>query len=146
MKSTQAALLIRLMGWGFIIFGVIFVSMSFSAFDGFAQWLTIFFDWTGTAQSEPLTRSTRWLAGIMSGLSAGFGAFFVFVIAPLLTVPNLQAQHIAKKGGLIAALVWFFIDSLGSYAAGVPSNVAMNLIFLSAFLIPLVRVKFEPAA
>lgn len=142
MKPALAALLIKLMGWGFIIFGVVFVSIAFAGYDGFAHWLAMFFDWTGHPHGDLLTRDARWFAAIMSGLSTGFGAVFTFVIAPLLTVPNRTAQNIAKRGGLISAFLWYIVDSTGSLAAGVPSNVAMNTLFLLAFIVPLLTVKF----
>ncbi len=141
MTPKLAARLISLMGWGFIIFGVIFVTIAFPAYDGFAKILTRWFDWTGGAQVEILTRNARWFAAIMSGLSAGFGAFYVFLVAPLLMRPNLEVQQIARKGGLIAVVMWYVVDSIGSMAASVPSNVAMNTLFLLALAVPLILMK-----
>lgn len=129
------------MGWGFIIFGLIFVTIAFPKFDGFAHSLANIFDWTGGTHTENLTRDARWFAAIMSGLSAGFGALYAFVVAPLLTVPNADARQIAKRGGLISVVIWFLVDSLGSFAAGVPSNVVMNLIFFLLIAGPLYMVK-----
>ena len=143
MTPKRAATLIRLMGWGFIIFGFVFVTIAFPALDGFAQALSHFFDWTGLTAADPLSRSARWFAAIMSGLSAGFGAVFVFLVAPLLSHQDSQVVQTVKRGGLIAVGLWFIIDSTGSAAAGVPSNVAMNILFLAAFAIPLVLVKAE---
>ena len=143
MTPKLAALQLRLMGWGFIVFGIVFVTIAFNGFDGFAHRLANLFDWSGRAHTEALTRNARWFAAIMSGLSAGFGALYVFVIAPLLTQENRAAQNIAKRGGLIAVFTWFVVDSAGSFAAGVPSNVAMNTIFLVALTLPLVAVKLD---
>jgi len=143
MSPKTAVLLIKLMGWGFIIFGIVFVTMAFAGYDDFARALVPLFDWTGDAATEPLNRGGRWYAAIMSGLSAGFGALYVFLIAPLLTVSHADARHIAKRGGLIAAFIWYIVDGVGSLAAGVPSNVATNTVFLLAFVVPLVMVKFD---
>jgi len=141
MTPRLAARLLRLMGWGFIIFGIVFVTIAFSGYDGFAHRLTNIFDWTGVAHTEVLTRNARWFAAIMSGLSAGFGALYVFVVAPLLILPNLESRQIAKRGGLIGAFTWFIVDSIGSFAAGVPSNIAMNVIFLAVLTLPLMMVS-----
>jgi len=141
MTPRLAARLLHFMGWGFIIFGIVFVTIAFSGYAGFAHRLTNIFDWSGVAHTETLTRNARWFAAIMSGLSAGFGALYVFVVAPLLTLPNLESQKIAKRGGLIGAFTWFIVDSAGSFAAGVPSNVAMNVIFLMALTLPLMMVS-----
>jgi len=78
----------------------------------------------------------------MSGLSAGFGALDVFLIAPMLTIPNITANNIAKRGGLIEAFTWFIVDCIGSFGAGVPSNVATNLLFLFALTLPLFQIEF----
>ena len=146
MTPKRAALLIQLMGWGFIIFGFIYVTISFPRLDSFAQALSQCFDWTGLTAADPLSRSARWFAAIMSGLSAGFGAFYVFLVAPLLSHPDRQVVQIAKRGGLIAVGLWFFIDSIGSVAAGVSSNVVMNTIFLLAYAVPLLMVRAEDAS
>ena len=133
------------MGWGFIIFGVVFVTIAFPAFDSFAKALSHLFDWTGQTTSDPLSRSGRWFAAIMSGLSAGFGAFFVFIVAPLLSHNDNEVFRTVKRGGLLAAGIWFVVDSTGSVAAGVPSNVVMNCIFLATFAVPLLLVKRNTA-
>jgi len=142
MTPKLAVNFLRIMGWGFIIFGLIFVTITFAGYDGFAHTLANIFDWTGGPHDERLTRDARWFAAIMSGLSAGFGAFYAFLVVPLLTLNHRPSRQIAKRGGLIAAFTWFIIDSTGSLAAGVPSNVAMNLIFLLGLTLPLLMVKF----
>ena len=142
MTPKLAANLLRLMGWGFIIFGIIFVTIAFAGYDGFARNLVPIFDWSGGVPDEGLTREARWFAAIMSGLSAGLGTFYAFLVAPLLTVNNAEARLIAKKGGLLAAFIWFAVDNTGSFGAGVTSNIAMNTIFLIGLALPLVMVKF----
>ena len=143
MTPKHAALWLRLMGWGFILFGIVFVTLAFPKFDDLAHAITAFFDWSGQASKEELTRNARWFGAIMSGLSAGFGAFYVFLVAPLLTIQNLSVNQIAKRGGLIAAFIWYIVDNAGSLGAGVPSNVATNSLFLAAYVLPLLLVKFE---
>lgn len=142
MTPKLAANMLRLMGWGFILFGIVFVTIAFAEYDGFARNLVPIFDWSGGVPNEGLTREARWFAAIMSGLSAGFGAFYAFLVAPLLTLGHAQSRQIAKRGGLIAALIWFIVDSTGSFAAGVPSNVFMNIIFLIGLSAPLLMVRF----
>lgn len=145
MTPKRAATLVRLMGWGFIIFGIVFVTIAFPQLDGFAKTLSGLFDWTGQAAFDSLTRSARWYAAIMSGLSAGFGAFYVFLVAPLLSHRDADVVNLVKRGGLIAVGLWYVVDNIGSVAAGVPSNVAMNTLFLAAFALPLILVKAERA-
>ncbi len=141
MTPKTAALCLRLIGWGFIIFGVIFVSLAFAGYDRAAQSLLFLFDWQTASYPESLTRNARWWAAILSGLSAGFGALYVFVVAPIITLEEPQAARIAKRGGLIAACLWMVIDSAGSLAAGVPSNVVMNTVFFVMITGPLWLMK-----
>ena len=110
MTPKRAGIFISLMGWGFIIFGVVFVTIAFPALDGFAKAISPLFDWTGLTASDSLTRSARWFAAIMSGLSSGFGAFFAFVVAPLLSHKDDEVFRTVKRGGLIAAGLWFVVD------------------------------------
>ena len=145
MTPKRAGIFINLMGWGFIIFGVVFVTIAVPALDGFAKAISSLFDWTGLTASDSLTRSARWFAAIMSGLSSGFGAFFVFIVAPLLSHKDDEVFRTVKRGGLIAAGLWFVVDSTGSVAAGVPSNVVMNCIFFVTFALPLLLVKRHTA-
>ncbi len=143
MTPKFAANLLRLNGLGFILFCTMFVTIAFSDYDGFAHHIADLFDWTGPPHDEDLSRDARWFGAIWSGLGAGFGALYFFLIAPLMTLPNRAAQNIARRGGLIGVLVWFVVDSLGSFAAGVPSNVAMNFLFLILIATPLLWVNFD---
>lgn len=143
MTPKFAATLLTLSGWGFVIFGLLFVTIAFPNYDGFAHSLANLFDWTGGPHTEELTRDARWYAAIMSGFSAGFGGIFIFLIAPILRQGNVDAKRIARRGGILATALWFLIDSTGSLAAGVPSNVVMNAIFLTALTGPLLLLKVE---
>ncbi len=143
MRPKVAANLLRLTGWGFIIFCIVFVTIAFEGYDGIAHQIADLFDWTGATHDEVLSRDARWFGAIWSGLGAGFGAIYAFLVAPLLTLPNRDAQQIAKRGGMIGAMVWFVVDNVGSYAAGVPSNIAMNFLFLILIATPLLLVDFS---
>ncbi len=143
MTPKLAATLLRLNGLGFIIFCTTFVTIAFTGYDGFALHITDLFDWTGEPRTETLSRDARWFGAIWSGLGAGFGALYLCLIAPLMTLQNREAQNLARRGGLIAVVIWFVVDSTGSYAAGVPSNVAMNFLFLVLIATPLLMVKFD---
>lgn len=141
MTPQTASHFIKFLGWAFILFGGLFVTLSFAGFDGFAQKLLVLFDWQTNNFDEPMTRNARWWAGVLSGLSAGFGGLYVFVVAPLLTVSDATARNIARRGGLIAACLWMVIDSTGSYASGVGSNVIMNALFFAMIIGPLWLMK-----
>jgi len=146
MTPQLASTILRLCGWGFIIFGVLFVTISFPNFDAIGHYIADLFDWTPGPHDEVLTRDARWFGAIMAGVCAGLGGIFAFVVAPLLTLPNEAARNLAKRGGLISICIWFVIDSVGSIAAGVPSNAVLNAIFFLAITVPLLTVKFPVGA
>ena len=146
MTPKLAATLLRLTGWGFIIFCTVFVTIAFEGYDGVAHKIADLFDWTGPPHDEVLSRDARWFGAIWAGMGAALGALYIWLVAPLLMTENREVQNIARRGGLIVAGVWYIIDSAGSFAAGVPSNVAMNTIFLLCIAVPLVTVKFEQRA
>jgi len=145
MTPKLAASLLRLTGWGFIIFCTVFVTISIEGYDGFARAVADLFDWTGPVREETLSRDARWFGAIWAGMGAGLGALYIWLVAPLLMAANREVQNTARRGGLIVAAIWYIIDSAGSFAAGVPSNIAMNTIFLLCIIVPLIMVKFEEA-
>jgi len=145
MTPKRAALFLRLTGWGFIIFCTVFVTIAFEGYDGIAHGIADVFDWTGPPHDEVLSRDARWFGAIWAGMGAALGAVYIWLVAPLLMTTNREVQKIARRGGLIVAAIWYIIDSAGSFAAGVSSNVAMNTIFLICIAGPLVMVKFEEA-
>ena len=145
MTPKLAAMLLRLTGWGFIIFCTVFVTIAFEGYDGFALAIANIFDWTGPVREETLSRDARWFGAIWAGMGAALGALYIWLVAPLLMAANRETQNIARRGGLIVAGFWYIIDSAGSFAAGVPSNVAMNTIFLLCIIVPLMMVKFDRA-
>jgi len=81
---------------------------------------------------ESFSRDAQWFGAIWSGLGAGFGALYVFVVAPLLTAPHREAQTTAKRGGLIAAAIWFIVDS-----------AVLNFLFLLCIAVPLLLVNLD---
>lgn len=142
MTPNTAARIVGFTGWGFIIFGVPFVAISFTGYDSFAHASIDFLDISQT-HTEVLTRDARLFGAVFAGLITGFGALYAFGIAPLLKITNREANNIAKRAGIIAAIAWFIVDSAGSIASGVWSNAMFNVIYLLLLVVPLALVKFE---
>lgn len=145
MKPNTAARIVGLTGWGLMIFGVPFVTIAFAGYDGLAHASIDFLD-LSQSHTETLSRDARLFGAVFAGLITGFGALYAFGIAPLLKVKNLEANHIAKRAGIIAAIAWFVVDSIGSIASGVWSNAMFNVIYFLLLVIPLMMVKFESTA
>lgn len=93
------------------------------------------------AQSLAAAES-RILAAIGGGIAVGWGVL-VWQVAHHLMPKEPQA---ARRILLSSLFAWFAVDSICSVLAGVPLNVAGNLILLAVFLWPLVRMDFKSAA
>lgn len=78
-------------------------------------------------------QTARLVSAIAGGVMAGWGVMFWMVASQVLP----DRPEVGRRLILASLLVWFVIDSTGSLAAGVPLNIAGNLLFLAAFLIPL---------
>lgn len=79
--------------------------------------------------------TSRALNAVLGGVMIGWG-WMMFC----LSHPKIFNESI-RKIMLSALIIWFFTDSLGSYASGLVMNIVLNIVFLCLFLIPLVILK-----
>jgi hypothetical protein len=78
---------------------------------------------------------TRLLAAVCGGVMAGWG-----VMIWLLAAEGFRADPpLARKAIVASGIIWFVIDTAGSFAAGAPFNLIGNLVLLLAFAAPLWR-------
>ncbi len=140
MTHKQAANIIRYLSVGFFIMALVFASGAFASFDGASKLLHDVADWPMDGSMADYTREAKWFSAIGGGLFAGYSVLFFLVVAPLVE----QGSSLVIRGTIISMLVWFVIDSAGSVAAGVPTNVVFNVGFLAVFLGPLLAIR-EPA-
>jgi len=84
--------------------------------------------------TSPATRLSSAIAG---GVMVGWGAMLWLIATRLLPVEPVLAATIVRTG----AIAWFTIDSLGSWLAGAPLNIALNLLFLAALLWPVSQLR-----
>jgi hypothetical protein len=63
----------------------------------------------------------------------------------LASGPIARGDQEARRAFAASVLVWFAVDSAGSFAAGWPGNVALNVVFLIALLGPLVALRDRTA-
>lgn len=94
-------------------------------------------DWPLDKISQPLNKDIMWLSVISAGLLAAVSIFFYGIVAP--AVKNHEKTIINTS--IVAILFWYFIDSIGSIAAGVSSNVIFNTLYLILMIAPLVGIK-----
>jgi hypothetical protein len=141
MTPQTCSTLLKLSGWGFTLFGLIWVSSAFASFDAPGRMLTDLLDWPFDGKPETVSREFRWLSAIGAGLTAGIGLMFVTIIAPLIKHDDTNVRAMVKRGVLISFTAWYVIDSAGSIASGVPSNAVFNTLFYAMVAIPLWLVK-----
>ncbi len=94
-------------------------------------------DWPVDSLAQPLSRNVMWLTAISAGLLGAISVIFYGIVAPAV-VKNDRAIITTT---IVAMLLWYFIDSIGSVAAGVSSNVVFNTIYLVLMLAPLIGIK-----
>ena len=94
-------------------------------------------DWPIDSLSVPLDKNTMWLSAIGAGLLGAVAIFLGGVVVPALKKGN----RAVIRTTIIAMIVWYVIDSAGSIAAGVSSNVFFNSVYLALVLTPLTRIR-----
>jgi hypothetical protein len=89
--------------------------------------------WPLDGAQGAMTDDARLLTAILGGISAGWG----------VTIWQLAGAPLARDGQTIRPIIrnaiisWCILDSTGSFLAGAPLNVAVNLVLAALFLVPL---------
>ncbi len=74
-----------------------------------------------------------WLSAIGAGLLGAVSVFLGGIVVPVIKEGNRPVVRTT----IIAMMVWYIIDGIGSIAAGVSSNVLFNSVYLVLVLVPL---------
>ena len=90
-------------------------------------------NWPLDNLSMQLDQNTQWITAIAAGLLAAISIFLGGIVVQAIRENNRRVINTT----IIAMLVWYLIDSIGSVAAGVASNAFFNSIYLTFVLIPL---------
>jgi len=96
-------------------------------------------NWPLDSLETPLDRNTRWLSAIGSGVLAAISIFLGGIVVPAIK----NADTSITRTTILAMIVWYVIDSTGSVASGVSSNVFFNSIYLGLVLIPLIGINSD---
>jgi len=120
----------------FFIYAMLWVTAAFPSVNLPARFILDISDWPMDNLAAPLDRNTQWLSSISAGLLAGLAVIFGGIVAPAIKQRNVSITRVT----IAAMVVWYVVDSVGSIAAGVVSNVFFNTIYLVATLIPLLGV------
>ena len=139
MNPQNAAKMTRIVAYGFIAFAIVWGLAPYSAISEPSRLLLDLLSLPFGDAPANLTQSEMWLSSIGAGLVAAICIMLLGIVVP--AVQNGDKKII--KTTIWAFAVWYIVDSVGSIAAGVPSNAFFNAILLVAILIPLITVKFE---
>ena len=120
-----------------IVTGVICALASHVSTQGIWLWLFDVLKWPLDGDPASFNADTRAVNAVLGGVMVGWGLLLLLlssqrVMSAAPAVPRLMT---------ISLLAWFAVDSLGSWAAGLPGNIVLNLAFLAMFLPPLVALN-----
>jgi len=96
-------------------------------------------DWPIDNLSTALDKNTMLLSAIGAGLLGSIAVFLGGIVAPAIKEGNKSITRTT----VVAMLVWYIIDSTGSIASGVASNVVFNSVYLVLILIPILWKDVE---
>ncbi len=127
----------------FFIYSLLWGLAPFSEVNISARIILDLADWPLDNLSTPLDRNTMWLSAIGAGLLAAIAIFLGGIVVPAIKEGNQRTIRTT----IIAMIVWYVIDGIGSIAAGVSSNVLFNSVYLALVLVPLVDIdKVKPCS
>jgi hypothetical protein len=102
-------------------------------------WLFLFdvLKWPVDADPGFFNADTRAVNAVLGGVMVGWGLLMFFLADERL----MRAAPVVPRLLMISLLAWFAVDSLGSWAADLPGNIVLNLLFLAMFIPPLVSLS-----
>lgn len=83
--------------------------------------------------------STLSVNAVLGGVMVGWGTLMYLLVSGPLNAGRLETVQPI----LIGIIVWFLVDSSGSFLANIPGNVLLNLSFLCLFVPPLYQLHRE---
>lgn len=141
MSPQTACQLIKIVGYISIGFALAIAGAAWTPTSGVFNFLYDMVDWPLDGAANVVTAQTRLLSAISGGVFASWSVLLILIVAPAIA----RGDDDIRRAALIAILVWFFIDSAGSLAAGFATNAAFNTVYLVTLLAPLLMSK-ESAA
>ena len=120
-----------------ILTGVICALASHSSAGGLWLYLFDVLKWPIDGDPAVFNADTRAVNAVLGGVMVGWGVLMVSLSNErmMTAAPNVPRMM------TISLLAWFLVDSVGSWAAGLPGNIALNVAFLVMFLPPLVSLS-----
>ena len=121
----------------FFIYSVLWALAPYPSINLPARLILDLADWPLDNLAKPLDRNTQWLSSIAAGILAAVSIFLGGIVVPAIKEGNISIVRTT----IVAMVTWYLIDSIGSVASGVASNVFFNSIYLILILTPLLGIK-----
>lgn len=114
-------------------FGPVFSLATQSRTDEIARWSLDLLAWPLDGDQQYTEGAMRFLSALTGGFLFGWG---VMILCLRQWVYDTAAEPV-RRSVVCGLLAWFVLDSLGSMAAGVPSNAVFNVVVLMLAVGPL---------
>jgi hypothetical protein len=120
---------------GVVLFGALLAGGAFDATDGLLRMLLTLF---GNPLPETMDAHHRFGFGLMGAVSIGWGLTFGVMFKALALLDGARAAHFWRQL-LLAALVWYAVDSYISIATGFWMNAVSNTLLMILLFVPLLK-------
>ena len=117
----------------FAIYSILWGLAPYESINFPARFILVVSDWPLDKAAVALDKNSMWLSSIGAGLLAALSIFLGGIVAPAIK----QGNRSIIQTTIFAILAWYLIDSIGSVASGIPSNVFFNTVYTVLVLIPL---------
>lgn len=116
-------------------FGILITLAAFPPTAEPTRLLTDIIFWPPNGAETGAASETRLLSAIAGGVMVGWGVLMWLLVTRVFPRDPETARFM-----ILASIgTWFVVDGIGSFAAGAPINVVLNIGFLALFVLPLVR-------
>lgn len=122
-----------------IVYSLLWGLAPFASINLPARFILDVSDWPLDQINQPLSREVMWLTAISAGLLAAISVFFYGIVAPAVKKRDKPVINTT----IVAMLLWYFIDSIGSVAVGIYSNAVLNTVYLVLMLFPLIGINVK---
>jgi len=119
------------------VYALIWGVAPYTSFNVSARILLDVLDWPLDSYANDLDRNTKWLSAIGAGLLATVAIFIGGIVAPAIKKGDTHTLRVT----FWAIVAWYTIDSVGSIAVGVTSNVYFNTVYLLLMVFPLIGIR-----
>lgn len=119
--------------------GLLAFASSIGADHGLWLWLLDLLTWPLNGVPVNFNQEALLLNAILGGVMAGWGTLMYFIAAD----PIAQGNMLLARQMLLSILIWFCVDSIGSYVVQIPGNIVLNILFLFMLSIPLLVLSKE---